>query len=200
MKVTIVMGIALFLAGCVNGPAKPSDQIVNTYSVTEFMGRLDDAITPAAVAARDNGLLLTGVKLTFNVVLTEKESGEIKILFIKVGGSNTTARTTEYTVTLGAPEDLAEGFGKVSVDDKYLKNFAAALEGLVADSSKYSVGELVTHKVTASLKYYIQDNSTGGLDHEFEVIPVSLKVGTAVSEAATQTILLTFEAPKKEEE
>lgn len=196
MKKLICMILVLSMCGCSPTPTKNTPEIVNTYSVSDFLSKLDGALIAVAAVAKGNGLKLDQVKLDFNVVLAEETSGELKILFLKFGRASKNATTTSYVITLGAPEDLAKRTGQVS--GAFLQTFADALKELIANSDQYKVAGLVTHEISASLKFYIKDHDTGGLAHEFEVVPVSLKIGDATTEESTQTITLKFIAHKKE--
>jgi hypothetical protein len=194
-SLTVTTVLAAILVGCPsNGPQIVDEAGLGTYPVAKLMERLDDVIGPVAAEARKNGLSLTTVKLTFNVVVTDEKAGELGLLFVKAGGEAKSATTTQYTVELGVPSDVDQGFVPVSTDD-YLRSFSNALHTLVAESASYSIEDLTTQKISGQLKFYILAKEGVGAEAEFKVVPITIKAGAAATEERTQQIDLVFEKP-----
>ena len=98
-------------------------------------------------------------------------------------------------MTLGIPKDLDETTVAVS-DTSPLRRFSAALEDLVRDSEKYAVGDLETKLITAQLKFYVKEGISIGAGREFEVLPLTLSAGDAITTELTQSITLTIALPE----
>ena len=190
MKYLVALLALFHISGCAsNGPSPVIGP--GTYAVAELLGDLDETLAEVFVAARDNGLRLAEVKLDLNTVIANKEDGKLKILFLSLGGSTARATTSQYTVTLGIPEKLDETTSAVSATSS-LKEFATALGELVRNSEQYTVGDLKTESIKAQLKFYVKETKGVEAGQEFEVVPLTLSAGEAVTAELTQTITLTI--------
>ena len=183
--------LAFFLlTGCIStGPS--SMTLPRTYAVGELLGDLDETLAEVFVAARDNGLRLTEVKLDLNTVITDRQDGRLEILFLGFGGSATRATTSQYTVTLGVPEKLDETTSPVSATSP-LREFASMLGELVHNSEQYTVGDLRTESIRARLKFYVKETRGVDTGKEFVVVPLTISAGETIAEELTQTITLTI--------
>ena len=187
MKHLMALLAVFYISGCASNESSPG-----TFAVADLLGDLDETLADVFVAARDNGLRLVEVQLDLNTVVANTEDGKLKILFLSLGNSAVRASTSQYTVTLGIPENLDQTTVAVSAMPT-LKEFSVALEELVRNSEQYTVDDLETKSIKAQLKFYVKESKGVEAKQQFEVVPLTLSAGDAVTSELTQTITLTIQ-------
>ena len=177
--------LAIAMSSCCTGTIEPVD-LNETPSTTieKLLEAMKADLTGVKEYASKEGMRLDAIELTVNAASSTIDSGSLKILILKVGGSGSMTNTNEYTVVL-KEVDAATG---TSLDDA-VDGFAASLREII--DAQPSVADMTTTKIVGKLQFALQEKSGGNVN--FEIEPITADFGREVVESYTHTLKLTFE-------
>lgn len=186
--VLVLILAPLFISGCTYLAEDIEINSISNADIEEITKILDEKLTTVSSLANGAEIKLSSVTIDLKTVVTGEDSASFGVLVFSTGMTDKVVDTSSISIIMtefkgaGDPKKLAP---------TDLDSFVSALNKIIQHASDYTIADLGTEKVTATLNFVVEESVSAG-SNGFEIKPVTLTYSGSTQVDFTNTITLEF--------
>ena len=178
----------LIIYGCTNLAEDIEINAINNADIEKITQILDKKLTTVSGLADGAEIKLSSVTIDLKTVVTGEDAASFGVLVFSAGMTDKVVDTSSISIVMTEFKGVED---QKKLAPTKLDSFVNALNKIIQHASDYTVADLGTEKVTATLSFVVEESVSAGSDG-FEIKPVTLTYSGSTKVDFTNTITLEF--------